>query len=750
MSTDLESQEHSPMPPPPDAIPAAERYRAALRRLPPSSLSAILQGLGSFDRAARPNELAAAVYERLEESRFVEGLIARLGPVARIAVGLFAVTENPVWPFVGLEHTLSALGSDGNAAIAELISYGMLVPTRDGDAGAEILVAHPTVLSVARTVLPEGPRPPDTTSVRQIRQSDGLEPILRLAALWQRVEESALRRTQQGTLYKKDRERIEDDPVLAGPIADSLEPLPDPANLWLALARSVGMVVDETGSDRTVAAPAEFWADNAVHLPQMLASRWLGLRTWHEAGGFQSGDSPLTLAIPFLRVAVMLWLATIEPDRWVALDDLATHLDGVYPGWNVRLLDKAPVAEPVRGRIGAEARAKPGVRGKRADEPSEEAEGIDLLRAIVLGPAYQLGLVLAAEEEPTGRRVVRLTHLGRYALGLGRPPAPRETFEHFVFVQPNFEVIAYRQGLNPSLIGTLSRFMTWVQSGAALEMKLTPESVYRGLESGLTPDAMLDRLGRHSSRPLPAGVAEALRTWSSRRDRVTYYTAATLIEFASAEALEGALGLWADADRPAPRRVTDRLLLVEDESDIPFAGFRLAGSRDYTRPPETCVEVESDGVSLALDVSRSDLFVDAELAKFADLLPDDGRGGPARRRYRVSPESLRRAVEDGFTPAGLARWFAQRAGAEVPPALRLLLHAAGPAPEPFGVATRVVLTAPSGDLLDGLLQHPATRGLIGERLGPSTAAVPDANLASLRAALGKFGLGLAGEDDSRA
>ena len=131
-------------------------------------------------------------------------------------------------------------------------------------------------------------------------------------------------------------------------------------------------------------------------------------------------------------------------------------------------------------------------------------------------------------------------------------------------------------------------------------------------------------------------------------------------------------------------------------------------------------------------------------------ISDDGRGGPARRRYRVSPESLRRAVEDGFTPAGLARWFAQRAGAEVPPALRLLLHAAGPAPEPFGVATRVVLTAPSGDLLDGLLQHPATRGLIGERLGPSTAAVPDANLASLRAALGKFGLGLAGEDDSRA
>ena len=33
MSSDLESPEHSPMPPPPDAIPAAERYRAGTATL---------------------------------------------------------------------------------------------------------------------------------------------------------------------------------------------------------------------------------------------------------------------------------------------------------------------------------------------------------------------------------------------------------------------------------------------------------------------------------------------------------------------------------------------------------------------------------------------------------------------------------------------------------------------------------------------------------------------------------------------
>ena len=62
--------------------------------------------------------------------------------------------------------------------------------------------------------MPAGP-------VGQIREADGLEPVLRLAALWQRVDEVPLRQTQQGTLYKRDRERLEDDPVLAGPIADA-------------------------------------------------------------------------------------------------------------------------------------------------------------------------------------------------------------------------------------------------------------------------------------------------------------------------------------------------------------------------------------------------------------------------------------------------------------------------------------------------------------------------------------------------
>ena len=55
MSSDLEPQDNGPAPPPPDAIPAAERYRAALRRTPSTSLGRHPPGRSarSTDRPSR-------------------------------------------------------------------------------------------------------------------------------------------------------------------------------------------------------------------------------------------------------------------------------------------------------------------------------------------------------------------------------------------------------------------------------------------------------------------------------------------------------------------------------------------------------------------------------------------------------------------------------------------------------------------------------------------------------------------------
>ena len=676
---------------------------------------------------------------------------------------LLAVTETAAWSCEAMAHGLACLGVGLAEAVGPLVETGLLALSLPGGAAlrdvakalegsgltGSTLVAHPATVSSARTTLPGGPDLPRCGPVRQPREADGLEPVLRMAVVWQRVADAPLRQTQQGTLYKRDRDRLEDDPVLAGPIADALEPLPDMPAFWLTLARAVGLLESEPGSERVAAARPGYWSENAYHLQQMTAVRWLGLRTWHELGGMQRDGAVYELALPYVRPAVLLWLATLGDDEWVALDDFSTFLRALSPDWDRATFASATPFEP---QPAAPTRSRHLKARAREDEPAPApASPPGTLDAMLLGAAYQLGLVRAAEETATGRRAVQLTPLGRYLLALGPPPPPRPAYEHFLFVQPNFEIIAYRQGLTPSLIGQFSRFALWSQVGAAMALRLTPESVYRGLEGDQTAEAMLDLLTRHSPRALPAGISEAVRTWAGRRERVTYHASATLVEFATAADLDQALAHWPAGAGPAPVRVSDRLVLVEDESAIPFSRFRMTGSRDYRRPPDVCVEVEPDGVSLSLDLARSDLLVDAELARFTDEQPaDPGRPsltGP-RRRFLVSSASLARAAESGLTPALLSHWFQRRTGGDIPPALRLVLAARSSRVPPLTTSRPLVLHAPSAETLDGLAQHPETRDLLGDRLGPTSVVIPDASLGPLRLALERLGLGLDVEDPS--
>jgi hypothetical protein len=747
----------APGPPAQAAESPADAFRAALARYQGVRLQEIRSVLGLADTGAKPQALPTLITDHLGDPRLVERTLATLGHGPRLAAGLFAVTETHAWSFAGLSLALSCLGVDPVPAVRALAERGLLAvwagegggpvydlgKTLSGDAGTGAeLRAAPALRSAVRTVRPEGRLVASAVPIAMVRETDGLEPVIRLAAVWQRLADEPLRQTQHGATYKRDRERLEDDPVLAGPIADTLEPLPDMVALWLTLAREVGLVVAEAGGDRLVASPHEFWVENAVHLPQMIAAHWLALRGWHEQWGLRREGSTAELASPYLRPAVLLWLATLADDEWVSLEALSDHLKGLCPSWDLPCFLGAGEAGPRPARP----------RSRRRDGTERAATGASdtgLLEAMLLGAAYQLGLVRAGEEAVGGRRAVQLTPLGRYVLALGPPPPPRPAFEHFLFVQPNFEMIAYRQGLTPGLVGQFSRFARWSQAGAALELKLTPESVYRGLEGGLTPEEMIDRLSRHSQRALPAGVADALRNWAGRRERVTYHAAATLIEFATPEDLERALRLWPGAGGTPPALVSDRMLLVEDESAIPFQRFRLTGSRDYRRPGESCVEVEADGVTLSVDLARSDLLVDAELGRFTEELPADRAPSPhgnPRRRYVVTPASLARGFRSGLTSGLLAHWYQRRTGGPTPPAVRLMELAAGPRVPALTSDRPVVLHAPSAEVLDGLLQHPATRPHLGDRLGPTDVIVPEGSVTAFRRALDGLGLSLSASD----
>jgi hypothetical protein len=368
--------------------------------------------------------------------------------------------------------------------------------------------------------------------------------------------------------------------------------------------------------------------------------------------------------------------------------------------------------------------------------------------------AYPLRLVQAArpvEDGDDGGWVVRLSPLGRWLLGLAEVPAAVSApFPKTLLVQPNLEIVAYRQGLTPTLVGRLARFAAWRSLGSACTLQLGPESVYRALEGGLTFEGILQTLEQHGTRALPAAVVDSLRTWSNKRERISVYPSAALLEFGTAEELDAALS------RGFPGvRLSDRLAVVASESAIDYSLFRLTASRDYAAQPEQCVALDEDGVTLTVDLNRSDLMLESEMARFAEPVGGPGGGGAAgaagaassngRRQFRLTPASLAAARSAGVNGQTLEAWFRQRVGQPVSPAALLLLT--GSQEPPPTLRRHLVLHVASEELADGLVQWPATRGLIQARLGPTALSVAAEDLTPLREQLSRAGISLADNPD---
>ena len=161
------------------------------------------------------------------------------------------------------------------------------------------------------------------------------------------------------------------------------------------------------------------------------------------------------------------------------------------------------------------------------------------VETFLLGVAYHLRLVQAIRDASGWS--VRLSPAGRWLMGLAEAPALEIAYMQTLLVQPNLEIIAYRQGLSSSLIAKLTRFAAWKNLSTACTLQLEPDTVYRALESGETYESIRQTLERHSSKALPNAVLDLLRTWSNKRDRITVYPSATLLEFATPEDLQEAL-----------------------------------------------------------------------------------------------------------------------------------------------------------------------------------------------------------------
>ncbi|MDY3560862.1 helicase-associated domain-containing protein [Gemmata sp. JC673] len=670
---------------------------------------ALLRAVG--DKLVRPRsklpveELIEKSVAMVTNAPVIDRRIKEQPPAARKVLAFMGLSRQPRWKVGHLLTLLAALDhNDGFTPVQALLETALLFPERGADeppvedfaawfglAGTHnaVVFAHPGVALRARAEnleLPDLTNPDD--EVGTPRQADGLEWPLRLAAAWQQVQNEPVRLTQGHTLFKRDLLRLQGDAVLAAPPVDQIAPVADAGVLALLWARAVELLAERGGALEADPFPATWEGPLLPLLGQLMRALPL-VEPWDPLTGYAPTENGLSPTPTAGLLSLLLARDFVHPDA------IAEWLWSHHPSW--------------AGVLPAEAASD---------------KGAAWVRGYLLGVAYSLGIVEVSGE------LVRLSALGRHLLfGDPEPPAP-PTFPQTLMVQPNAEILAYRQGLTPALVASLTRFAAWKGIGPACTLELTPEQTYRGLESGLTLPMIVQTLNRHGTRPVPAGVADLLQRWASKRERITAFASAVLVEFQTPAELDIAV-----ARGVVVLRLTDRIGMTADGREPSLSNLRLIGNRDYESKPQRCLAPADDGVTLTVDGPQADLLLEAELKQFAEPLPIEQNGV---QRFRLTPASLRKAVEGGRTLAELDAWFLERSGSPLSAAGRLLLlgsQLSQPRAERL-----LVVKLPTVEIADGLVQWPGTRSLVAERLGPLAVSVAEDQLAAFREALKEIGV----------
>jgi hypothetical protein len=654
------------------------------------------------------DEIRDRLLAALADPVAVDRALKSVSPAARRLLNLVAVSRQPRWRVTALADLQAAIDPAAEAsAIQELLSAGFLYPELSGKGSITNLTTwlqQASVQSPAVTAVPLAlarvraedfglpTLPHDSLGAAAPQESDGFEWLLRLAAVWQFVREGPLRRTQQGGLFKRDLDRLRAHPVLSAPPAVQLQAVPDPELLAIALARAAGVLTFEPDQIRAAQLPGE-WSDGLGPALLALWSAWGAVEGWDPTAGATDGSSPKSTAAG--ATLALAALGKVPEGAWVRAADVEQRLASA-----------------------------PGLGGRGTS-------------AFLLGVGHQLRLVEAARH---GDNVwVRLGPVGRAAVkGAKTVALERPGFEQTLLVQPNLEVVLYRQGLTPALMARLTQFAEWRTLGLACTLRLTADSVYRGLEAGETLADVVALLERHGTRELAPAVLSNLRSWASKRERVLVFPSALILEFRSETDLDRAqrLGL-------VEYKLSDRLGLVTSDGRMDYGKFRLVGSRDYLSPDEHCVEVNGDGLTITVNEFKADLLLESEIRRFAEPVP--AAALEERSRFRMTPASLVAARRQGLDLKALNAWFLRRSGGPLTPTAKMLL--AGDELPPSRLEQMTVLRVPTEELADGIESWAETRGLVRERLGPTLLAVPAAAVLALQAKLAEVGVRI--EDGAR-
>lgn len=327
----------------------------------------------------------------------------------------------------------------------------------------------------------------------------------------------------------------------------------DYIDVLVHLSRTLGLLAESQGerSALIVTPKAEDWVNLSFDAQRRrLYGLWQEDRKWAEPATYGTiywWNSDLTGA----RKRLAQHLVELSPMQWVSVDAFLRRIHTVEPFliWT---------QDELVGRFGLRA-----LQGFRSQWFDIEGRIIaDMLRTML----FWLGAVEVGRDKQKRFISFRVTEEGMSLMSStspGRSEAqnPKSKIQNMpsnavkgpksLLVQPNFEVLVLAP--ESQVVWNLIRAADLVRHDRVSAYVLNKESVLRGIESGLTPEAIKQFLEVSSGKGLPQNVAHSIDDWSRLAKRVAI-SQATLLEVESEALLDEMM-----ASRKTRKYITRRL-----------------------------------------------------------------------------------------------------------------------------------------------------------------------------------------------
>lgn len=234
-----------------------------------------------------------------------------------------------------------------------------------------------------------------------------------------------------------------------------------------------------------------------------------------------------------LREALYAALAELPVGVFHRFDNVASHI--CFGPHNPLLLGRP--SDQVRIRVSGRILLP-------RDKPLYET-GRHALGQLVSNRLVSLGCLQAGRDADGELLIARRPRLDVY-FGRAAPAEPAGSgIPPVVVVQPDFSVLVI--GLDQTPLAALLPFCERIRersSPGSATLRLSRDSVVKGAVTGLSSAAMLERLQRHCSKPLPENVVHEVRTWADwvRRVSAEPVTLLRCPDAAAADRVVAALG----------------------------------------------------------------------------------------------------------------------------------------------------------------------------------------------------------------